>query len=150
MNSAVSTPKAAGTHRPRVGMALIAALLLGGLVAAGAYAQRSGVLSMSDPGLTQSAAMRAQLASGTIGVAKAKHHHASLLAWHAPKVPKITKVTPRVITPPPRVVTISAPAPAPAPAPQPAAAAATSAPAPVAAPAPTTQHEDGNGGGSDD
>jgi hypothetical protein len=150
MNSAVSTSSAAGTHRPRVGMALIAALLLGVVVAGGAYAQRTGVLSMSDPGLTQSAAMRAQLTSAITGVGKATHHHkSSLLAWHAPKVPKVKKAAHRVITLPPRVVTVSAPAPAAAPAaPAPAAAAA---PAPAPAPTPTTQGEDGqNGGGGDD
>jgi hypothetical protein len=148
MNSAISTSSGARTHRPRVGMALIAALLLGVVVAGGAYAQRAGVLSMSDPGLTQSAAMRAQLASAITGKAQ-PHHRSSLLAWHAPKVPKLKKAVHRVITPPPRVVSISAPAPAPAPQP---AAAPAAAPAPVAAPAPTTHHDDEgtNGGGGDD
>jgi hypothetical protein len=144
MNSAISS--AAGTRRPRVGVALIAALVVGGLVAGGAYAQRAGAFSLSDPGLTQSAAMRAQLASAVTPAARAKGG-SGLLAWRAPKVPKVKPAAPRVITPPPQVITTYTTAPAPAPAPQQAAAAA---PAPAPAPAPTTGHEDDNGGGGGD
>ncbi len=134
MNSATAASRTAGSHRPQAGMALLIALAFGVLVAAGAYADRTGALSPAGAGLSQSAAARAQLARAAAApAAHAKPHR--LLAWKAPRLPHVHPVTL-----PPRVVTISAPAPAAAPVAQPVAQ-------PVAAAPP---HTSDDSGGTDD
>jgi hypothetical protein len=141
MDLATTTSKGTGVHRPRAGMALIAALGLGGLVATGAYAQRAGVFSMSDAGLSRSAAARAQLAGALAATPAARvtgHHR--LLVWHAPRIPHV-RVRPNVVTPPPRVVTVAAPA-----APQQQVAATAPAPAPAPAPPASSGGDDGGDG----
>jgi hypothetical protein len=139
MNSATTGSVAVGSRRPQAGVALIAALAFGCLVAAAAYADRTGALTPGSAALSQSAAARSQLASAVASTPHRAAHSGRLLAWKAPHVPKVHP--PAAL--PPRVVTISAPAPAPA-----AAAVAPAAqPAPAAAPA--THTGDDSGGGDD-
>jgi hypothetical protein len=142
MNSATTSSAAAAAARPRLGATLLVALVLGGLVAAGAYAQRAGALSPSNAGLAQSAAARAQLAGILISETSAPAKH-RLAVWHAPRVPR---VHPRVVTPPPHVVIVPAPAPALAAAPVPVASQTTASARPAA------HGDDGGGpqGGGDD
>jgi hypothetical protein len=136
VNSASAASPASGSQRPQVGMALLIALLFGGLVAAGAYADRIGALSPASSGLTQSAAARAQLARAAAATPAAGAKAHGLLAWHAPRIPRIHPP----VSLPPRVVTISAPAPA-ATAPP---VAQPQAAAPVAAPTHTSDDSGGN------
>lgn len=126
MNSATAASRTAGSHRPQAGIALLIALAFGVLVAAGAYADRTGALSPASAGLSQSAAARAQLArAATAPAFHAKPHR--LLAWKAPRIPHVRHAVPL----PPRVVTISAPAPAAAPVAAPAAQPVASQPPPT-------------------
>ena len=137
MNSATTGSVAVGSRRPQAGVALIAALAFGCLVAVAAYADRTGALSPASSALSQSAVARAQLASALSAAPHKAAHSRHLMAWKAPHVPKVHP--PAAL--PPRVVTISAPAPAPA------APVVAAAPAPAPAP-PATTGEDS--GGSDD
>lgn len=135
MNSATAATRTAGSHRPQAGIALLIALAFGVLVAAGAYADRTGALSPASAGLSQSAAARAQLArAATAPAVHAKPHR--LLAWKAPHVPRVRHAAAL----PPRVVTISAPAPAAAPVAAPVTQPVAAAPA----------HTSEDSGGTDD
>ncbi len=137
MNSATTGSVAVGSRRPQAGVALIAALAFGCLVAVAAYADRTGALSPASSALSQSAVARAQLASALSAVPHKAAHSRHLMAWKAPHVPKVHP--PAAL--PPRVVTISAPAPAPA--------APVVAAAPAPAPAPPVQTGEDSGGGDD-
>ena len=137
MNSATTGSVAVGSRRPQAGVALIAALAFGCLVAVAAYADRTGALSPASSALSQSAVARAQLASALSAAPHKAAHSRHLMAWKAPHVPKVHP--PAAL--PPRVVTISAPAPAPA--------APVVAAAPAPAPAPPAQTGDDSGGGDD-
>jgi hypothetical protein len=136
MTSATTGSVAVGSRRPQAGVALIAALAFGCLVAVAAYADRTGALTPAAGALSQSAAARAQLASA-LASTRAPAAHGRLLAWKAPRVPKVRPAAPL----PPRVVTISAPAPV---------AAAPAAPAAAPAPAPAPTHNGDDSGGGDD
>jgi len=137
MNSATTGSVAVGSRRPQAGVALIAALAFGCLVAVAAYADRTGALSPASSALSQSAVVRAQLASALSAAPHKAAHSRHLMAWKAPHVPKVRP--PAAL--PPRVVTISAPAPAPA--------APVVAAAPAPAPAPPANTGEDSGGGDD-
>ena len=138
MNSATTGSVAVGSRRPQAGVALIAALAFGCLVAVAAYADRTGALSPASSALSQSAVARTQLASALSAAPHKAAHSRHLMAWKAPHVPKVHP--PAAL--PPRVITITAPAP-----PAPAAPVAAAAPAP--APAPPAYSGDDSGGGND-